>query len=137
MKDKGNSNSQTNFDLAKISKRAFPWKMFFNPDPNKQAREVCFSNTRNKRKYPTFHFNSAKIQVADSQKHLGLVLDSKLNFNEHIESKIIKYIKIIGLIKKLSQILSRKNLLTIYKSFIRPNLDYADTTYDKPLNESS
>ena len=36
---------------------------------------------------------------------------------------------------KLSLILSRKSLLTIYKSFVRPDLDYADIIYDKPLNE--
>ena len=44
----------------------------------------------------------------DNQKHLGLVLDSKLNFNEHIESKITQFDKIIGLMQKLSQILSRR-----------------------------
>ena len=38
--------------------------------------------------------------------------------------------------KKLSLILFRKSLLTIYKSFVRPNLDYADIIYDKPLSES-
>ena len=110
--------------------------MSFNPDPNKQAIEVCFSNKCDKGNYPPLHFNSTNIQVVDSQKHLGLVLDSKLNFNEHIESKITKCNKIIGLMKKLSQFLSRKSLLTIYKSFVRPNLDYTDIIYDKPLNKS-
>ena len=38
--------------------------------------------------------------------------------------------------KKLSLFLSRKSLLTIYKSVVRPNVDYADIIYDKPLNES-
>ena len=38
--------------------------------------------------------------------------------------------------KNLSLILSRKSLLTIYKSFVRPNLDYADIIYDKTSNES-
>ena len=38
--------------------------------------------------------------------------------------------------KRLSLILSRKSLLTIYKSFVRPNLDYADIICDKPFNES-
>ena len=80
-------------------------------------------------------FNSTDVQIADSQKHLGLILDSKLNFNEHIETKITKCNK-IGLMKKLSLILSRKSLLTIYKSFVRPNLDYADIIYNKPFNES-
>ena len=38
--------------------------------------------------------------------------------------------------KKLSLILSRKSLLTIYKSFVRSNLDYADIIYSKSLRES-
>ena len=38
--------------------------------------------------------------------------------------------------RRLSITLSKKTLLTIYKSFIRPLLDYADTTYDKPYNET-
>ena len=40
------------------------------------------------------------------------------------------------LMKKLSLILSRESLLTIYKSFVTPNLDCADIIYDKPSNES-
>ena len=43
----------------------------------------------------------------------------------------------IGLMKKLSLILSRKSLLTIYKSFVRPNLDYADIIHEKTSNEIS
>ena len=38
--------------------------------------------------------------------------------------------------KKLSLTLSRNSLLTIYKTFVRPILDYADIIYDKPLTES-
>ena len=38
--------------------------------------------------------------------------------------------------ERFSLILSRKRLLTICKSFVRPNLDYADIIYDKPFNES-
>ena len=99
--DKNNSNSQLNSDLAKISKWAFQWKMSFNPDPNKQAIEVCFSNKRDKENYPPLQFNNTNVQMADSQKHLDLILDSKLKFKEHIENKITKCNKIIGLMKKL------------------------------------
>ena len=38
--------------------------------------------------------------------------------------------------KRLSVILSRKSLPTIYKSFIKSNLDYAEIIYDKTFNES-
>ena len=68
--------------------------------------------------------------------HPAKFLDSKLDFNEHIDNKINKCNKIIGIMKRLSVILSRKSLLTISKSFVRPNLDYADIIFDKPLYES-
>ena len=37
------SANDLNFDLEKISKWAYQWKMQFNPDPNKQTNEVIFS----------------------------------------------------------------------------------------------
>ena len=130
------SNTQFNNDLNKISKWAFQWKVLFNPDPSKQAIEICFSHKRENKNYPSLMFNDTKVQLATSQKHLGLILDSRLDSNEHIDYKINKCNKIIGIMKRLSLSLSRKSLLTIYKSFVRPILDYADIIYDKPFNES-
>ena len=42
----------------------------------------------------------------------------------------------MGLIIRLSINLPRNALLTIYKSFIRPHLDYGDILYDNPINEN-
>ena len=61
-------------------------------------------------------------------------LDKKLNFSHHIIEKISKACKAIGVIKKLYYVLPRNSLLTIYKSFIRPHLDYDDIIYDQPNN---
>ena len=36
----------------------------------------------------------------------------------------------------MSLSLPRSSLLTIYKSFVRPHLDYGDVTYDEPNNSS-
>ena len=38
--------------------------------------------------------------------------------------------------RRVSMTLSRKSLLMICKSFVRPILDYADIIYDKPRKES-
>ena len=56
--------------------------MPFNPDPNKQALEILFSKKHEKNNYPPLNFNGDNVQAAIIQKHLGLVLDSKVNFNE-------------------------------------------------------
>ena len=63
-------------------------------------------------------------------------LDEKLNFDDHIQSKISKWNKFIGIIKRLSRAFPSDAFITIYKSFIRPHLDYADIIYDKPNNDS-
>ena len=40
----------------------------------------------------------------------------------------------MGLLCKFQQILSRSGFLTIYKTFIRSRLDYADIIYDQAYN---
>ena len=85
---------------------------------------------------PTVLFNNIPVQRSTFQKHLGVYLDEKLNFNTHITEKIGKASKGIGVIKKLFKSLPRNALLTIYKSFVRPHLDYGEIVYDRPNNES-
>ena len=42
--------------------------------------------------------------------------------------------KTIWLLRKLENILPRVPLLTIYKTFVRPHLDYVDVIYDQHYN---
>ena len=70
------------------------------------------------------------------QKLFGVYLDKTLTFYQHIKEIITKASKGIGAIKKLNNVLPRKALLTIYKSFVRPRLDYGDILYLQPLNKS-
>ena len=63
-------------------------------------------------------------------------LDEKLNFNTYIKEKIAKANKGIGIIHKLAHVLPRQSLITIYKSFVRPHIDYGDIIYDQPNNDS-
>ena len=72
--------------------------------------------------------------MCESQKLLGVILDKHFNFHEHIERKTKICNKLIGTIKHLPVHLPRKSLLTIYKSFIRPHLDYGDIIYSNLVN---
>ena len=110
--------------------------MQFNPDPNKQANEVYFTKKTTSYDYLPITFNGNPVQQCNSQKHLGLIRDKQLNFNEHVDKKIIICNKLIGSIKCLSLLLYRKSLLTIYKYFICPHHDYCDILYENPANET-
>ena len=65
-----------------------------------------------------------------------MILDTKLDFQEHLKNKLSKISKTIVSLRKLQKILTRPPLLTIYKSFIRPHFDYGDIIYDKAHNTS-
>ena len=111
--------------------------MSFNPGPNKQATEVLFSCKVNSDDHPKLTFNSNQVQQCSFHKHLGLIVDNKLDFNKHLDKKVNKCNKIIEMMKKLSTSVSRQSLLTTYKSLdVRPILDYGDIIYEKLHNGS-
>ena len=134
--DKNTSAKELNNDLRKISNWAYQWKMSFNPDPLKHTQEVYFSRKITKTNHPTLIFNDNPVHQVALQKHLGMFLDYKLNFEEHLKTIVNKINKTIGLLRKLQNFLPRKSLLTMYKSFIRPHLDYGDIIYDQSYNTS-
>ena len=134
--NKDTSQDELNNDLQKASDWAFQWKMQFNPDPNKQAQEAVFSKKAESNNSFPLTLNKTEVRTCQCQKHLGLILDKRLNFTEHTKSKISKCDKLIGIIEQLSISFPRNALLRIYKSFIRPHLDYADIICDKPNNAS-
>ena len=88
--------------MNRIKNLAFQWKMLFNYDLYANHRDTFFSHKRDNENYPSSVVNDTKEQLAPSQKYLGLVLDFKLNFNEHIDNKINKCNKIIGTMKIFS-----------------------------------
>ena len=90
-----------NNDLLTISKWAFNWKMLFNPDTKEPAQEVLFSRKKQVQIHPTISLNNVEVQRVPFQKHLGFILDEKLNFNQHIDSAISKINTGISVIKKL------------------------------------
>ena len=111
--------------------------MLFNPDLTKPAQEVLFSRKKKTLYHSTLSLNNIHVERASSQKHLGLILDEKLNFKQHIESAIVKINKGVAVIKKVRYSLPRKSLIIVYKAFLRPLIDYGDIIYNQPQNESS
>ena len=110
--------------------------MSFNSDPTKQGQELIFSRKVPMTNPPPLFFNENVFPKTTLQKHLGMFLDSKFNFSEHLKTIFQKTNKTIGLLRKLQTLLPRAPLITIYKSFIRPHLDYGDMIYDQTFNMS-
>ena len=110
--------------------------MIFNPNPSKQAQEVISSRKCQNLNHDLIYFNQNLVQQVPSQKYLGIHLDTKLNFQEHLDNITSKVDETIGLLPKLPAVLPRPSLVTIYKGFIGPHFDYGDIIYDQVHKES-
>ena len=79
--------------------------MEINLDAIKQATEVLFSCKKPVPKHLSLIFNGVAGGKVNEHKHLGLVLDSKLAFEKHLNDKIIKAKKYVGILEHLSKFL--------------------------------
>ena len=57
--------------------------MLFNPDPSKAAPEVIFLRKKQVYIHPYISLNNIQVKRVFCQKHLGKILDEKLNFKQH------------------------------------------------------
>ena len=83
--DTKTSANDLNKDLKIITNRVLQWKMNFNLDPTKQAHEVIFSRKAKEIYHPPLVFNNTNVSLPSSQKHMGVILESKLIFDEHLK----------------------------------------------------
>ena len=98
--------------------------------------EVHFSCTINSVDTPPIYFNNLAVASCKTHKRLDVLLDKRLAFDRHVEEMILRANEGIGLITSLRRYLPRNSLLSIYKTFIKPHLDYGDVVYDYPGNAS-
>ena len=71
--------------------------MSFNSDPSNQGQEVIFSRKLQKNSHPpSIYFNNNSKEQVSSQKHLAMILDATLNFQEQIKNLLTKVNKTIG-----------------------------------------
>ena len=124
--------NELNHDLQIIQDWAYQWKMSFNPDPTKQAKELLSTRERISPDYPNIIFNGCTVTKVNDHKHLGLVLQSNLSFEKHLEEKIYKAKRVIGLLKHFSKFLPLRTLDMMYKTLARPHFDYCDLIYHIP-----
>ena len=131
------STEDLNKDLRNITAWAHQWKKLFNPDMTKQAVEVVFSKKVEPTKFDQLNFNGIPSKQEDETKHIGLMLDRKLNYESHLQEKLAKARQGLGVMMHLKKWVAHPVLETIYKLYVRPHLDYADVVYHtaSPANE--
>ena len=80
--------------------------MVFNPKPKKEHPPI------------TIKVDNIPLQEVNPCKFLGVVLDNKFSWKDHISHLSKKLAKSVGIMSRARQILSKETLVTLYYSFI-------------------
>ncbi|XP_068229703.1 uncharacterized protein [Palaemon carinicauda] len=78
--------------------------------------------------YGNYYMKEQLLEV-EHEKDLGVIIDNRLNFSEHLNKKINMANKITGLIRRTFVSLDEVIFKQLYVALVRPNLEYANQAW--------
>jgi len=115
----------TNMEMTKIIRWSKENKLQFN---DLKSHVMFISRRRKERKSIDIYLNNNRLEEVDKMKYLGIIIDSKFKFNEHIKYATDRWTKLINALSKSARIrwgLRHEALKIIYNGAILPQLLYA------------
>ena len=94
-------------------------------EPSK-SKLIVFNKRKN---IGELRFAGKKLKRVQHGKYLGIRIDDKLNFKEHISYVRSKLVKFCGSAYRLRQVLNIKQLLQYYKRYVQPVIQYGLLIY--------
>ena len=97
--------------------------IYFRPNLNNEERMTC-ARTQQYDNRLILSVNGQKVEKVDKIRFLGVIIDEKLNWNDHIEHLENKLLSTIVLIKRVKKFIPRSRYLDIYHSLFVSHLTY-------------
>ena len=79
--------------------------------------------------------NGTQLEHVFEEKDLGILIDAELSFEEHIAKQVKKANSMLGIIRRGFENLSPKIFHTLYGTFVRPHLEYAQSVWSPKLRK--
>ena len=109
-------------DIDSLSRWSKTWLLAFNKSKCKHLHLGASSE-------PSFRMEDEDISSSNTEKDLGIHIDSKLKFQTHISTQVKKANQKLGLIKRSFSYMDKEMFLTLYKSLVRPHLEYGNNIW--------
>ena len=110
-------------DLQKLCEWSKKWQLPFNTDKCKSLH-IGKQNPFHK-----YKMNDKTLKQVYEEKDLGVVMDSDLKFHKQSAAAAKTANRILGIIKKSFAYLERSTVTTLYKSMVRPHLEYGNVIW--------
>ena len=110
-------------DLFRLTEWSKTWQLKFNPDKFETMR-MTHKQDKSKESY-TLDPNGEILKSVKNIKDLGVTILYDLSWSDHIHEVVNKANKVLGVIKRVLGSNSVNEFSLLYKSLVRPILEYA------------
>ena len=118
-----NDNGVLQNDLDKLSEWSERWQLPFNTGKCKSL------HIGKKNKHRIYEMNGQQLDQVKEEKDLGVLIDDELKFHKQTAAAIKTANRVLGVVKKSYSYFDDRNLPLIYKSLIRPHLEYGNIVW--------
>jgi len=108
-------------DLECLHQWSYNWQLPFNKE---KCKVVHYGRNNQDADYS---IDGTVIEDVEVEKDLGVLFDSKLNFSGHVQTACKKANSRVGIVKRTFMELPPKPATTLFKSLVRPIVEYAQT----------
>ena len=116
-------------DLRKCEDWAKEWSMDFHP---RKCKVLHFGKKNTKFSYK---INGNEVHQCQEEKDLGITITDDLKWDAHIAACIAKGNKMIGMIRRTFSHIDKDMFNCLYKTFVRPTLEYAPQVWNPYLEK--
>ena len=80
-----------------------------------------------------YYLSDARLKCVDSYKDLGVIMSRDLSWSNHVNASVNKANKVLGLLKRTVGSKNREIFSILYRSLVRPILEYASPVWSPYL----
>ena len=122
-----NDSSSLQSDLTSLLEWSYDWLLPFNTE-----KCAIIHYGPNNPEY-VYKMRDNNIKESKYERDLGITFDNKLNFTTHVRNIVSKANSRVGLLRRNFSNMSPEMFLPLYKSLIRPLLEYGSSVWNPSL----
>nr|XP_054762251.1 uncharacterized protein LOC129268772 [Lytechinus pictus] len=77
----------------------------------------------------TYYIDDQILEETKAERDLGVLVDNELNYHAHVAQAVNRANQMLGLIKRIFTYLSRETLPVLFKTLVRPLLEYCNVIW--------
>ena len=119
-------------DLDHLQNWSEQWLLRFHPEKChvlKLGHVKSDANYYMKKKDSQGDYKNIPLDESEHEKDLGVFIDNKLNFKEHVHRTTSRANRIMGVIRRTFDYLTEETFVQLFKSLVRPILEYGNSAW--------